>query len=232
MAVMAVMAFSSRASGAPGEELRLTGLAGWRQPTGEWVTARSVSLDPVKAERMGFEPGQGLLVNGSLGKTVDLLTEAEFGDVEVHVEFCISRHSNSGVYLMGRYEIQIYDSQGVTKDKYPGIECGGIYPRWTPERNEFEGHSPRVNVSKSPGQWQSFDIIFRAPRFDAAGKKLANARFERVWHNGELVHENVEVTGPTRAAHWEVEAKTGPLLIQGDHGPVAIRNLKLKPLGQ
>ncbi|MBU6400926.1 MAG: DUF1080 domain-containing protein [Verrucomicrobia bacterium] len=60
---------------------------------------------------------------------------------------------NSGIYFMGRYELQVYDSFGVVKDKYPGIECGGIYPRWTEPRGEFEGHSPRVNASKPPGRW-------------------------------------------------------------------------------
>ena len=100
---------------------------------------------------------------------------------------------------MGRYEIQVYDSFGVEKDKYPGIECGGIYPRWINEK-DVEGHSPRVNASKPPGQWQSFDITFRAPRFDASGKKIANAKVVKVVHNGKVIHENVELNGPTRGA--------------------------------
>ena len=143
------------------------------------------------------------------------------------MEFLIPRKSNSGVYLQGRYEVQIYDSFGVEHDEYPGIECGGIYPRWIREIN-VEGHSPRVNVSKPPGEWQSFDITFRAPRFDATGRKAANAKFVKVVHNGKTVHENVEVTGPTRASLWEDEKAAGPLRLQGDHGPVAFRNLQVK----
>jgi hypothetical protein len=204
-------------------------LRGWRAP-GEWQTARAVSLDPADPTRLAIEPGRGVYVNGSKGRTVNLVTEAEWGDLEAHVEFCISKRSNSGVYLMGRYEIQVYDSCGVEKDKYPGIECGGIYPRWTQERGEFEGHSPRVNASQPAGQWQTFDILFRAPRFDASGKKIENARFVKVTHNGQVVHENVELTGPTRAACFEDEKPAGPLMLQGDHGPVAYRNLRLKPL--
>ena len=115
------------------------------------------------------------MVNGEKGRAKDFVTEKEFGDAEVHVEFCIPKHSNSGVYLMGCYEIQIYDSYGVEKDKYPGIECGGIYGRWINEKN-VEGHSPRVNVSKPAGEWQSFDITFRAPRFDSSGEKVENAK--------------------------------------------------------
>jgi hypothetical protein len=204
-------------------------LAGWRKPTGTWIVAKSVALDPADPAKFVISPGQGVIVNGADGRTVELVTEAEFGDAEVHVEFCIPKHSNSGVYLMGRYEVQVYDSFGVEKDKYPGIECGGIYPRWIGEKN-VEGHSPRVNASKPPGQWQTFDINFRAPRFDASGKKIANAKFVKVAHNGRVIHADVEVTGPTRATLWEDEKPTGPIRLQGDHGPVAYRNLWVKAM--
>ena len=77
---------------------------------------------------------------------------------------------------------------GVLKDKYPGSECGGIYPRWL-NNHEAEGHSPRVNASLPPGQWQTFDVVFRAPRFDTAGKKIRNGKFVKVVHNGKVIHE-------------------------------------------
>lgn len=205
-------------------------LQGWRPPTGEWLVAANVTTNAADPRQFVLTPGAGVLVNGKGGKTVDLLTEFEHGDVEAHIEFCLPRQSNSGIYFMGRYELQVYDSFGVAKDKYPGIECGGIYPRWTTGRGEFEGHSPRVNVSRPPGAWQSFDVIFRAPRFDAAGRKTANARFVKVMHNGVVVHENVEVTGPTRAAHYADEKPIGPLQFQGDHGPIAYRGLRIRPL--
>ncbi len=133
--------------------------------------------------------------------------------------------SNSGVYFQARYEIQILDSWGVEHPKYG--DCGGIYERWK-DNQGFEGRPPRVNASREPGEWQSFDVIFRAPRFDAAGGKIANARFVKVIHNGTVVHENVEVTGPTRASTFEDEKPLGPLMLQGDHGPVAYRNLRVK----
>jgi 3-keto-disaccharide hydrolase len=204
-------------------------LEGWRKPTGTWSVAKAVSLDPADPAKFAITPGQGIAVNCASGHTVDLVTEPEFGDMELHVEFCVTRHSNSGVYLMGRYEIQVYDSFGVEKDKYPGIECGGIYPRWINNQN-VEGHSPRVNASKPAGQWQSFDITFRAPRFDAAGKKTANAKVVKVLHNGKVIHENVELNGPTRGPMWEDEKPTGPIRLQGDHGPVAYRNLRVKAI--
>ncbi len=222
----------SAASAAPEPQSLFNGrdLAGWSRPTGDWLVAQDVSLDPADPKKLAITPGQGVMVNGAAGRTVDLLSEPEFGDIELHVEFCIPKGSNSGVYLMGRYEVQVYDSYGVAKDAYPGIECGGIYPRWIQEQN-VGGHSPKVNASKPPGQWQSFDITFRAPRFDASGKKIANAKFVKVVHNGQVIHENVEVSGPTRAAHWDDEKPTGPILLQGDHGPVAYRNLRVKAIG-
>jgi len=231
-ALLLCQLFTATAWAAPEPSFDISGqdLIAWRQPTGEWMVAKAVAFNPSDATKFSIQPGEGILVNGPKGRTVDLISQKEFGDVQVHVEFCIPKQSNSGVYLMGRYEVQIYDSFGVAKDKYPGIECGGIYPRWTEARAEFEGHSPRVNASNKPGEWQSFDIAFRAPRFDAAGKKVTNAKFLKVVHNGQLVHENVEVTGPTRAAHWESEATIGPLLFQGDHGPVAFRNVRIQAL--
>ncbi len=206
-------------------------LAGWRAPTGEWRVVKSVELYAGNPEKLTAARGAGVLLNGSgaTGKTADLVTQLEFGDLQAHIEFCIPKNSNSGVYLMGRYEVQIYDSFGKAADAYPGIECGGIYPRWVNEKN-IEGHSPNVNASRAPGEWQTFDITFRAPRFDAAGKKIANAKFVKVVHNGKVIHENVELNGPTRGALAEDEKPTGPIRLQGDHGPVAYRNLWVKSL--
>jgi hypothetical protein len=202
-------------------------LAGWRTPTGTWSVVKDVSLYLADPKQFVLVPGEGVIVNSAASHTVDLITQAEFGDMEVHVEFCIAKHSNSGVYLMGRYEMQIYDSFGVEKDQYPGIECGGIYPRWINEK-DVEGHSPLVNASKPPGQWQTFDITFRAPRFDASGKKISNAKVVKFVHNGKVIHENVELNGPTRGPIAEDEKPTGPIRLQGDHGPVAYRNLRVK----
>ncbi len=77
-------------------------------------------------------------------------------------------------------------------------------------------------------------MTFRATRFDAQGRKTENARFVKVVHNGQVIHENVEVTGPTRSATYEQapEKPQGPLMLQGDHGPVAYRNITLKPITQ
>jgi len=211
----------------------LTGsdLSAWRSSTGQWQVVGEVFTDPANEKMLSGKPGTGAILNGTKGRTSNLLSKAEFGDIKAHIEFMVSKDSNSGVYFMGRYEIQVFDSWQ-KQSEYAGIECGGIYQRWDESRNPkgFEGHSPRVNASKQPGQWQTFDVIFRAPRFDKAGRKVSNARFEKVVHNGIIVHEDVELTGPTRAGTYNDEKPAGPLMLQGDHGPVAYRNIRIRPL--
>jgi hypothetical protein len=135
----------------------------------------------------------------------------------------VPKGSNSGVYFQGRYEVQILDSFDVAEPKYG--DCGGIY-----RAADFSGQPPRVNASRAPGQWQTYDVIFRAPRFDADGKKTSNAKFLEVKHNGVVIHVNVEVPRPTIAASFSDEKPSGPLMLQGDHGPVAYRNIWWKPI--
>jgi hypothetical protein len=206
-------------------------LTGWKTPTGTWTAVQSVALDPVNNKAFISTPGTGVLLNTSADKAVNIETVGEWGDCELHVEFCVPKGSNSGIYLQNRYEVQVFDSFG--KAELGVHDCGAIYERWEPARGKgkegYEGHTPKVNASKPPGEWQSFDITFRAPRFDASGKKTANAVFVKVLHNGKLIHENVECTGPTRGAKLPGEAPTGPILLQGDHGPVAYRNFRLTP---
>jgi len=207
-----------------------SGLEKWKG--GAWVVGGESSLDDADGKKLAWKPGSGVIVNGKDGRTANLFTKDEFGDLEAHVEFMVAKGSNSGVYFMGRYEIQVLDSFGVKDPHYS--DCGGIYQRWDPKRGKgqegYEGHPPKLNASKPAGEWQSFDVTFRAPRFDAEGKKTANATFVKVLHNGQVVHENVEVTGTTRSGAWEDEKLKGPLMLQGDHGPVAYRNIRVRAL--
>lgn len=207
-------------------------LAGWHakdasKPT-EWFTATEVTLHPADPKRLAAKPGPGgIIVNGPAGKTQDWISDASHGDVELYVEWTISKESNSGVYLHGLYEVQVFDSYGKANPQY--ADAGGIYHRWINEKG-VGGSPPRINASKPAGEWQSYHIWFQAPRFDAAGKKTANARFIKVVHNGQMVQENIEVDGGTRA-HLEIrEAAKNPLMLQGDHGPVAYRNIWWRPL--
>ncbi len=217
--------------GAEPKKVNLVGqdLSAWREDMGQWMIVGQVKMDPANPKMLSTSPGICVLVNGPTGRTGNLLSKFEHGDVEAHVEFMVPEGSNSGVYFQARYEIQILDSWKVEHPKYG--DCGGIYERWDEKANRgYEGTAPRVNASKAPGEWQTFDVVFRAPRFDANGKKIENARFIRVVHNGLSIQKNVEVDGPTRASMEIPEAATNPIMLQGDHGPVAYRNIYWRPL--
>jgi hypothetical protein len=196
----------------------------------EWFTTTAVRWDrllgPTRLSGIN-EPGTRIL-NGPAGRTANLVTEQKFGDVELYLEFMLAKGSNSGVYMHGLYEVQVFDSYGST-EPVKSSDGGGIYHRWINNQG-VGGSAPRLNANRMPGQWQSYYILFQGPRFDASGKKTANAKFLRVVYNGTMVQENVEVDGPTRAALDIPEAATNPLMLQGDHGPVAFKDIYWRPL--
>lgn len=169
---------------------------------------------------------EGLLSNGPAGHVNNIVTTREFGDVALEVEFRIPKGSNSGVYLMGLYEVQIFDSFG--KAQITTADGGSIYHRWIDEK-PVGGSVALVNAAKAPGEWQSYQIRFRAPRFQN-GRKTENARFLEVTYNGQTVHRNAECPGPTRSAMNRAESPLGPIMIQGDHGPVEFRRITARAL--
>jgi hypothetical protein len=160
--------------------------------------------------------------------TGSLVTSEPFGDVQLYIEWASplevigdgQGRGNSGVFLMGRYEIQVLDSY--RNDTYPDGQAAAVYAQYP----------PLVNASRPPGEWQSFDIIFRAPRFDGDGALLRPARVT-AFHNGVLVHDGVELTGP--GAHearppYEAHPPRLPLSLQ-DHGDrVRFRTIWIRPL--
>lgn len=194
-----------------------------------WFICGGAAINPTNRRCLTTEPGQGVLVSHGGGN--NLRTKKAYRDCQLEVEFMIPQGSNSGVKLAGCYEIQILDSW--KKQKLTGSDCGGIYPRgeYKPHYHTIDdGVPPKVNACREPGEWQTLKLTFQSPRFDAEGKKIANAKFVRVELNGILIHENVEVEHPTGAAWHDPEHAEGPVLLQGDHGPVAFRNLRIKPL--
>ena len=202
------------------------GLSEW-QNTDRWQVGGSVSTDAENERKLSLKAGTGIIVNGPDGNAPNLHTKQQFADCVEHIEFMVPEGSNSGVYFMGRYEIQVFDSWGVNQPQHS--DCGGIYQRWDESRNPqgYQGRPPKANASLPPGSWQCFDVIFKAPRFDKDGNKTKNAEFVKVVHNGILIHENQSLTGPTRASTFNDEKPTGPLMLQGDHGPVAYRNIRI-----
>jgi len=143
----------------------------------------------------------GILDNTAKG--VDIITEGEFGDFHMHLEYLVPKDSNSGIYLRGRYELQILDSLGKTYS-YPA-ENGALYNQKHVD----------VDATKPAGEWQTVDVIL-------IGMNLT------VLLNGKGIHNNVTIKGPTGGQLVNDNPPKGPLMLQGDHGPVQFRNIYIQ----
>jgi hypothetical protein len=159
-------------------------------------------------------------------KTHDLFTRQAFGDMQLHVEFAEPSppvgedqdRGNSGVILMGLYEIQVLDSY--QSKTYPDGQAGAVYGQYP----------PLVNASRPPGQWQTYDIVFHAPRFDDGGKLLRPANVT-VLHNGVLVQDHVEIHGPTATGEpYKAHPAKLPFELQDHNHPVRYRNIWVREL--
>jgi hypothetical protein len=212
-------------------DLMAADLAAWKMPHGDWQQVAGVEIDPKNARKFVAQEGKGVWYNGVKGRTANLYSKQKFADVEIHLEFNLPKGSNSGIKFHGHYEIQLCDSFG--KKEVSGEDCGGIYPRaeLKPRYMHIDkGIAPKVNACKAPGDWQTLDVTFIAPRFDKDGKKIKNAMIAKAVLNGQVIHENQELLTPTGNLWKDAEMHEGPLMLQADHGPVAFRNMKVRVL--
>ena len=158
----------------------------------------------------------------------DLVTKESFGDCQLHIEWAspaVVEHTsqargNSGVILMSLYEIQVLDSYN--NPTYADGQAGAIYGQWP----------PLVNATRPPGEWQAYDIVFEAPRFE--GGKLVKPAYETVILNGVLLHHHQASLGPMvyrKLAHYEPHAPKLPLMLQDHNTPVHFRNIWIRELG-
>ena len=202
--------------------VRLSPRLGARPPAGAIVLFDGTGLD--QWQKLNGQPARWKLVEGGAmevaRKSGSIATKRKFTDIQLHLEFRTpfmpgakgQRRGNSGVYLQRRYEVQVLDSYGLAGKNN---ECGGIY----------KVAAPKVNMCAPPLQWQSYDITFRAPRFDRNGKKVENARVT-VIHNGVTIHENLAVPHPTGGGRRHGETPKPDGLMLQDHGnPVQFRNI-------
>lgn len=188
-----------------------------------------------KPRQLEAVAGTGVVASLQRSGIPNLVSKQKFGDCEVQMEFLIAKGSNSGIKLQQRYEIQLYDSHG--KDKLTAKDCGGIYPHWVPRGDGKgikyidEGILPQTNATKPAGEWQTLSMVFKAPRFDDEGNKTENGKFQTVTLNGQVIHRDVEVDSPTGNASTPMpEVAEAPLMLQLDHGAVAFRRVRVKPL--
>ena len=210
-------------------------LDGWeyRTPKNAGWDATSVVFwgGPNNSQQLTATSKKGDRIVNAAGKPAsDIFTKEKFGDVELYIEFLMPANSNSGVYLQGLYEIQLWDSFGKDLNQVSNM-CGAVYHYARQVDNKYVGAAgPLVRAERPAGQWRSLHILFQAPRFDSEGKKISNAKFLRVLLNGVPIQENVEREGPTRACMDIPEAAKNPLMLQGDHGLIAFRNIYIRPL--
>lgn len=222
----AVVAPGATAGAAPSDAVMLfdgKDLSKWSAAKLDYDRATfAQSLDrpaPWKVENGYFEvvPGSG-----------DIGTREKFGDVQLHVEWAApagargnsQNRGNSGILLMGLYEIQVLDN--FNNPTYADGTAGAIYGQWP----------PLVNALRAPGQWQSYDIVFEAPRFN--GTTLVKPAFQTVFVNGVVVHNRQEVIGPMiyrSVPKYVPHAAEGPIVLQDHSHPVRFRNIWLRRLG-
>ncbi|WP_066631025.1 3-keto-disaccharide hydrolase [Labilibacter marinus] len=166
-----------------------------------------------------------------LPETKSIHTKKSFGDCQLHVEWRVPKnedhgkkmnYGNSGIYFMEQYEVQVYDSYNNHRKIYSNGQAGSIYKQY----------SPLVNVCKKPGKWESYDIVFTAPQFKDDGTLKSPAYFT-VFHNGVLIQNHVELTGPTthlKYTEYKKHPEKMPLLIQSHGSAVEYRNIWIRDL--
>ena len=180
----------------------------------QWTTARQ----PWKVENGYME------VAANAG---DLRSKEKFGDVQLHIEWAApaavrgnsQNRGNSGIFLQGRYEVQVLDSSDNLT--YADGQAGAIYGQWP----------PLVNATRKPGEWQSYDIVFEAPRFEA--QKLIKPAYLTVFLNGVLLHNRKELMGPTvhrQLAQYASQPEEDSLVLQDHQNPVRYRNIWVRRL--
>ena len=179
--------------------------------------------ESVKGGEVAWDLKNGAMV---VSRTGSIRTKESFGDVQLHIEWAAPKEvkgdgqgrGNSGVYLQGRYEIQVLDSY--QNKTYPDGQAGAFYGN----------NPPLVNASRKPGEWQSYDIVFVAPKPAADGKGVIPGSFT-VFHNGVLIQNHIPIAGEkTTAAAYSGAAAKGPLVLQDHSNPVRFRNIWIRPL--
>ncbi|GAA4437408.1 hypothetical protein GCM10023091_16570 [Ravibacter arvi] len=212
----------------PYTAVALADLSAFKTTGANWRIAGNANADRNAAGDLSVSPGVGILANlMDAGNRAPLLSRFEHGDLELELEVLMAKGANSGIYLQGRYEVQLLDSWG--KESLSYGDMGGIYQRTDPVTQKgYEGYAPLVNACRAPGLWQKIYIHFKAPEFDDGGKKIADARFITVSVNGVVVQKDIAVSGPTRSGAYTDEQPYGPLMIQGNHGKIAVRNIRYK----
>ncbi len=177
-------------------------------------------------EEVDRRPHEGrTLSNAGSPAPDDLTSRMEFGDIDLSLRFMLPEGSDSGLFLMGRYEIELRDQHAAPGAQASVHDSGALAAA---ADGSFAARAPVFGAYRGPGEWHGLSVRFCAPRFDASGRKTANARFLRVLIDDTLMQEEVELTGPTAGAPLTGEQPQGPLVLQGGRGQIAIQDLTMR----
>jgi hypothetical protein len=189
----------------------------------KWAVG-TAQMNPANSKQLIIRKGGNEMANLVVkhGESSDIYSKQKFGDCYIALEVMVPKGANSGIYVMGEYEVQVLDSYGKDPKRFGPGDMGAIYGAAVPK--------VPVNPCRAPGQWQQYVIEFCAPRFDSKGKKIQNAKFLKVELNGKTLHKDLEMPKQTPGGVVGREAPVGPLMFQGNHGPVAYRNICIYPM--
>ncbi|QNN22414.1 DUF1080 domain-containing protein [Planctomycetales bacterium ZRK34] len=181
----------------------------------------TAKVDPSDPKKLIVEPGGSDLVSaGIVGANIH--TDQKFGDARIELDVMIPAESNSGVFVMGEYEVQILDDPKANVDSPSDMDSGAI----------VTVSPPKKLIKLEPGQWHHYVIEYQAPRFDPTGAKMLDAQIRKVVINDQVVQAEVNVPNVTASNLTGEEHTEGPLMLQGAEGPVAFRNISITPLNR
>jgi hypothetical protein len=200
----------------PMKTISLDDLSAFQKADKTWKLVNWITSEYQTANSLKTTEGKGILISEASGEGLN--TKMEHADLELVFETLIPKAAQGSILFQNRYKLQLADSW---EDKETNAQsCGTVSSKWD------KAQAPRANANKAAGLWQKFHILFRAPQFDKTGKKIKNARFESIYQNGVLIHENVEFVGKA-----EEEIAFAPLLFKNEAGKIAFRNIQYKKYG-
>ncbi|TCK82629.1 family 16 glycoside hydrolase [Albibacterium bauzanense] len=199
----------------------------FEKPGENWLIVSDLITDFNKSTTK-FVKGNGIVVNTPMKGATNLVSGLQLeGDTEIDFDFLTTNGSNSAVYIMGRYKIQLSDSWPESQN--PLSRIGTIDVNKAESSISFHTKQPISNVGKAPGLWQHLKVKFKSPTFDSSGKKVDKASFAEVYLNGVLIHQGISLEGPSDGAIFNDESTKGPLVFQADENHVlAFRNISYK----
>ena len=190
---------------------------------GDWKIANGIYMSRRESEKIQPGDGKGILYSNTVpGKSTHITTKLTHADMDIELDFMISKGAQPAIWLQSKYKISLKDSWRL--EALMAADCGGI----AVSSNQDSAGVPSINASKAPGLWQHLYVSFKAARFDAAGNKTADAIFEKVILNGKLIQEHLTMPSLSKGSFVPDEKGNAPLAFSNEGGAVAFKNIRYK----